>query len=134
MGGSPADWWGWVAEVVWPVSGGRLPRWEDRSMAFVTLKGKKRWSEAGESAAPLRQPKGEGEGSGKGSNPDGAIALPAEGGASGSCLVTDWLLLLPPCVKTQMAGFGWSKAPVSYSLGSAQPPRDSRFALGGILR
>lgn len=31
---------GWVAEVVWPVSGGRLPRWEDGSIAFVTLKGK----------------------------------------------------------------------------------------------
>lgn len=29
-----------MAEVVWPVSGGRLPRWEDGSIAFVTLKGK----------------------------------------------------------------------------------------------
>ena len=46
----------------------------------------------------------------------------------GSYLVTDWLLLLPPGAKTQMACFGWSKAPVSYSLGSAQPPRDSRIA------
>lgn len=51
--------------------------------------------------------------------------------ASGSLLVTDWSLLLPPCVKTQMACFGWSKTPVSYSVGSAQPPRDSHCPLGG---
>lgn len=52
-------------------------------------------------------------------------------GASASPLVADWPLLLPPCVKTQMAYFGWCKAPVSYSLGSAQPPGDSRGPLGG---
>lgn len=49
--------------------------------------------------------------------------------ASGSALVTDWLLLLPPCVKTRMACSGWSKGPVSYKVGSAQPPRESRIAL-----
>lgn len=49
--------------------------------------------------------------------------------AFGSALVTDWPLLLPPCVKTQMACSGWSKGPVSYRLGSAQPLRDSRIAL-----
>ena len=31
---------GWVAEVVWPVPWCRLPRWEEGSIAFVTLKGK----------------------------------------------------------------------------------------------
>lgn len=67
------------------------------------------------------------EKSGKGSNSDGAIAH-AGRSASGSPLVTDWPLLLPPCVKTQMACFGWSKAPVSYSLGSAQSPGHARIA------
>ena len=31
---------GWVAEVVWPVPGGRFPRWEEGRIAFVTLKGR----------------------------------------------------------------------------------------------
>lgn len=58
-----------------------------------------------------------------------AIA-PTEGGAlPASPLDADWPFLLPPYVKTQMAYFGWSKVPVSYSLGSAQPPGDSRGLL-----
>lgn len=48
--------------------------------------------------------------------------------ASGLPLVADWPFLLPPCVKTQMAYSGWSKAPVSYRVGSAQPPADARDA------
>ncbi|XP_011915810.1 PREDICTED: wiskott-Aldrich syndrome protein homolog 1-like [Cercocebus atys] len=48
--------------------------------------------------------------------------------ASGLPLVADWPFLLPPCVKTQMAYSGWSKAPVSYRVGSAQPPGDARDA------
>lgn len=60
--------------------------------------------------------------------------------ASGSPLITDRPLLLPPRVKTQMACFGWCKALVSYSLGSAQPRRGSRAApwvdgyVGGVER
>lgn len=75
----------------------------------------------------LRQPEGEGEERKR--LESGRSHCSCRGrSASGSPLVTDWPLLLPPCVKTQMACFGWSKAPVSYSLGSAQPPGDSRIA------
>lgn len=62
----------------------------------------------------LQQPEGEGEGNGKVSTGRGHGSR-GEGrrGASGSGLIADRLLRLPPCVKAQMACFGWSEAPVS---------------------
>lgn len=61
----------------------------------------------------LQQPEGEGEGIGKASTGRGHGSHGGRSSASGRRLVADWLLLLPPCVKTQMACFGWSEAPVS---------------------
>lgn len=109
----------WVAEVVVAFS---------RSKSGVCLlrwKGKR--LEAGGNAALLAAPGGGGRKRKR--LESGRSHCSCKGSsASGSALVTDWLLLLPPRVKTQLACSGWGKGPVIYSLVSAQPLRDSRIA------
>lgn len=76
----------------------------------------------------MRQPEGEGEGRRKRLDSGRSHCSRRGRSASGSPLAPDWPPLLPPCVKTQMAAVGWSAAPVSQGLGSAQPPGGSRGA------